>query len=72
MNEEILPCPKCNSTKVTIHTCWGETINLGWGVRVHCNECDYEPPECKWQWHSTEKAIKIWNKYKRKGLLKLK
>jgi len=62
---EILLCPKCSSTNVGLTTNYVITTTNGYGVRIRCRNCDYEPPKSKWQWYSAEKAIEIWNGYKR-------
>jgi transcription elongation factor Elf1 len=61
----MLPCPKCGSTNVGICTHYIETTTKGWGIRVVCKDCDFAPPKSKWHWFSSEKAIEIWNGYKR-------
>jgi len=63
---EMNNCPKCNSKNVILRSCICETIKYGFGIRVHCQDCSFETPKSKWQWISSDNAIKIWNKYKRK------
>lgn len=62
---KISQCPKCNSTNVGIFSNYIETTTNGLGIRIHCRDCDFEPPKSKWQWFSSEKAIEIWNNHKR-------
>lgn len=64
---EIKNCPKCNSNNVSLCSCAGITINYGLGIRVQCNNCGFKPPASKWQRRNSEKAIEIWNDYKRKN-----
>ena len=58
-------CPKCCSDNVIIYTNICETTKNGFGIRVQCKDCNFVPPKSKWQWMSTDKAIIIWNTYKR-------
>lgn len=63
----MLPCPKCGSENIGLSTNYRETIINGWGIRISCRDCNFAPPKSKWQRISSEKAITIWNNYKRKN-----
>jgi transcription elongation factor Elf1 len=61
-------CPKCNSEDVVFSQNICETTTNGYGLRIRCKQCGFTPPKSKWQWISAEKAIGVWNKYKRKSI----